>query len=282
MLCFLADDIGGTTGSGVSTLGVEEVELLAVGFEVGAGEDFGFEVDFAAARGVDSATALDVVFAFDALVFVPSVFFACVAVLASFSAAAVAFAVVFFVLDGALALGALVAGAATAVSFKASFIACAFFGLVVETCRTLWLSGPAMIVPIGETAELALSQVHPHLDSICVLSPKRDILFRTRYVGMTDIVLCNDLEDCQTGQSRIFVMIQNSQVSDRSVSQATISSVESSSGLHGTDADPWQDGSITCIGSQNGWLPVTLEDRDALFGKLLVHALSTVSSWTRP
>lgn len=33
-----------------------------------------------------------------------------------------------------------------------------------------------MIVPIGETAGLALSQVHPHLDSICVLSPKRDIL----------------------------------------------------------------------------------------------------------
>lgn len=136
MLCFLADDVGGTTGSGVSTLGVE-VETLAVGFEVGAGADFVVEVGFAAARGVDSAAALDVVFAFDALVFVPPVFFACVAVLASFSAEAVALAVVFFVLDGALAFGALVAGTATAVSFKASFIACAFFGRVVETCRTL-------------------------------------------------------------------------------------------------------------------------------------------------
>lgn len=90
MPCFLADDVGGTTGSRVSTLDVEEVEVLTVGFEVGAGEDFVDEVGFTAARVVDSAAALDVVFAFDALVFVPSVFFACVVVLASFSAEAVA------------------------------------------------------------------------------------------------------------------------------------------------------------------------------------------------
>lgn len=173
------------------------MEILAVGFvEVGAGEGFVVEVGFTAARVVDSAAALDVVFAFDALVFVPSVFFACVLVLASFSAEAVALDVVFFVLDEALALAALVTGAATAVSFKDSFIACAFFGRVVETCRTPWLSGTAMIVPTGETARLALSQVHPHLDSICGLSPKRDILFRIRDVGMTDIGLCNDLECC--------------------------------------------------------------------------------------
>lgn len=176
MACFLVADNGGTTGSGVSSAGIGAAEVPVVGFEAAVGEDFVVEVDFTAVRGVDSVAAADVVFVFDALAFVDSVFFACVVVLASFSAAAVAFAVVFFALDGALVFVALVAGAVIAVSFNPSFIACAFFGRVVETCRTLWQSGTAMIVPIGDTAGLALSQVHPHLDSICVLSPKRDIL----------------------------------------------------------------------------------------------------------
>lgn len=137
MACFLVADNGGTPDSGVSTVGVEEVEAPVLDFEVAAGVDFVVEGDFTAARVVDSAAATDVVFAFDALAFVDSVFFACVDVLTSFSETVVTFAVVFLALAGALAFVALVAGAVTTVSFKASFIACAFFGRVVETVRTL-------------------------------------------------------------------------------------------------------------------------------------------------
>lgn len=138
-LCFLVADTEVMTGSGVLAF-VGGMAVFANGFGgAGAGVDFATAGALAAPRGFGSAAALDVVFTFTAFAFAASVFFACVVVLASFSAAAaVAVALVgdFLVLMGPLALETLVVGTAAAVSFKVSFIAWAFFGRVVETCRT--------------------------------------------------------------------------------------------------------------------------------------------------
>lgn len=141
VLCFLAADIDAIAGSGLSAFGVDVLDVLAGAFEAGAGSDFAVVVVFTATRGFGSALALDVALVFDAFALVTSVFFACVVALTSFSnavAAAVAALVGdFFDLVETLALGAFGVGAATAVSFEDSFIAWAFLGRVVDTCRTL-------------------------------------------------------------------------------------------------------------------------------------------------
>lgn len=120
VLCFLAATDNVVTGSGA--LGVGGIEVFAAAFEVGAGPVFEVVAVFTAARGFDSAVAVDAAFVFDVLAFVASVFFACAVVLPSFSTA-VAFIEVFFDLVVVLALGALVVGAAATVSFSESFIA---------------------------------------------------------------------------------------------------------------------------------------------------------------
>lgn len=136
VLCFLAADVDVLRSSGVSTFGVDGMEELMVAFEAGGVPDFAVMAVFAVARDFGSAVEFDVAFVFNAFAFVASVFFACVVALTSFSAAA-PLVDIFFVLMGVLALGAFVVDAAAAVSFKESFSAWAFFGRVVETCRTL-------------------------------------------------------------------------------------------------------------------------------------------------
>lgn len=141
-LCLLFVDDELTMGSGASTFGMGLTAGFVEAFGAGAGAELGFAaaVVFAAAGGFASAAVPGVALAFAAFAFVASVFFARVAVLTSFSAAtaaAVALVEDFFVLVVVLALEAFAVGATVAMSLGASFIACAFFGRVVETCRTL-------------------------------------------------------------------------------------------------------------------------------------------------
>lgn len=91
--------------------------------------------------------------------------------------------VIFLVFTEALAMAlALVAavslGAAAMVSFITSFIACAFFGRVVETWRAApWQRGAAIRVPMGAaTIGPAFIQLLAHRESICVFSPSRDMV----------------------------------------------------------------------------------------------------------
>lgn len=111
-----------------------------------------------------------------------AVFFAGVAFASAGSslAAAVALVDAFLVFAAlALALAAVSFGAAVAFPLTASFVACAFFGRVVEIWRILWQRGAAIrdLIGASATAGPAWIQLRPYLDSICVVfNPSRDIL----------------------------------------------------------------------------------------------------------
>lgn len=174
---------------GASALGLGAVVLVAVSGISAAAIVVSFTTAafFADAHGFSSAVGG---FGLTALVFAASVFFA---VLATFSAAgaavAVALAEVFRVLAGALAFGALTIGTAVA-----SFIAWAFLGLVVDTCRMPRQSGTVVRGAMGATMGIAFSQVVPHLDSSCVLRPSNDILLILRSIPL--VVSVSKLAQC--------------------------------------------------------------------------------------